>query len=51
MKFGPPPSSPSGGGGLDPTELIAAVSAMVNGDGTFKGAIDIPEEGWQTVGK
>jgi hypothetical protein len=51
MKFGPPPSSPVGGGGIDPAELIAAASAMVNGDGTFKGAIDVPEEGWQTVGK
>jgi len=50
MKFGP---SPVGAGGLDPAELIAAASAMVNGDGTFKGAIDVPEEacGWQTVGK
>jgi hypothetical protein len=51
MKFGPPPSSPLGSGGIDPAELIAAASAMVNGDGTFKGAIDVPEEGWQTVGK
>ena len=51
MKFGPPPSSPVGSGGIDPAELIAAASAMVNGDGTFKGAIDVPEEGWQTVGK
>jgi len=50
MKFGPSPSSPAGGG-LDPTELIAAASAIVNGNGTFKGAIDVPEEGWQTVGK
>ena len=50
MKFGPPPSSPAGGG-IDPAELIAAARAMVNGDGTFKGAIDVPEEGWQTVGK
>ena len=48
MKFGP---SPVGAGGLDPAELIAAASVMVNGDGTFKGAIDVPEEAWQTVGK
>ena len=48
MKFGvlPPPSE----GGINPADLIAAASAMVNGDGTFKGAIDVPEEGWQTVG-
>jgi hypothetical protein len=51
MKFGPPPSSSAGSGGIDPAELIAVASAMVNGDGTFKGAIDVPEEGWQTVGK
>jgi hypothetical protein len=41
MKFGP---SPVGAGGLNPAEVTAASA-------TFKGAIDVPEEGWQTVGK
>ena len=47
MKFGIPPASE---GGINPADLIAAARLMVNGDGTFKGAIDVPEEGWQTVG-
>ena len=47
MKFCIPPASE---GGINPADLIAAASVMVNGDGTFKGAIDVPEEGWQTVG-
>ena len=49
MKFGVLPSASEGG--INPADLIAAASMMVNGDGTFKGAIDVPEEGWQTVGK
>lgn len=49
MKFGVPLAE-STNAGINPADLIAAASMMVNGDGTFKGAIDVPEEGWQTVG-
>jgi len=45
MKFGPAPSAD----GINPADLIAAASAMVNGDGTFNVDND-KEEGWQTVG-
>jgi hypothetical protein len=45
MKFGPSPSAV----GINPMDLIAAASAMVNGDGTFNVDND-KEEGWQTVG-
>ena len=55
MKFGVLPPSPSSSSapseGINPADLIAAARMMVNGDGTFKGAIDVPEEDWQTVGK
>ena len=53
MKFGPLPPSPASSssgpseGGINPVELIAAASAMVNGDGTWNVS---KEEGWQTVG-
>ena len=50
MKFGVPLAE-STNAGINPADLIAAASMMVNGDGTFKSAIDVPEEGWQTVGK
>ena len=49
MKFGV--LSPASVEGINPADLITAASAMVNGDGTFKGSIDVPEEAWQTVGK
>ena len=45
MKFGPAPSAD----GINPADLIAAASAMVNGDGTFN-VDNGKEEGWQTVG-
>ena len=51
MKFGIPASVDPTNDGINPADLIAAARMMVNGDGTFKGAIDVPEEGWQTVGK
>ena len=57
MKFGPLPASPASSssgtseGGINPADLIAAARSMVNGDGTFKGAVDVPEEGWEVVGK
>jgi len=53
MKFGPLPPSPASSssgpseGGINPADLIAAASAMVNGDGTWNVS---KEEGWQTVG-
>ena len=43
MKFGVPLAE-STNAGINPADLIAAASVMVNG------AIDVPEEGWQTVG-
>jgi len=46
MKFGPAPSAD----GINPADLIAAASAMVNGDGTFNVDKVDKEEGWQTVG-
>ena len=54
MKFGPLPASPASAdsgpaaGGINPADLIAAASAMVNGDGTFNVG---KEEPWETVGK
>lgn len=48
MKFGPAPSA-NPAEGINPADLIAAASAMVNGDGTFNIDND-NEEGWQTVG-
>jgi len=48
MKFGPAPSVEPAEG-INPADLIAAASAMVNGDGTFNIDND-NEEGWQTVG-
>jgi len=56
MKFGPLPPSPVSGssgpseGGINPADLIAAASAMVNGDGTFNTSAPA-EEGWEVVGK
>jgi len=57
MKFGPLPPSPASGssgtsevGGINPADLIAAASAMVNGDGTFNTSAPA-EEGWEVVGK
>ena len=61
MKFGPLPPSPASAssaaesegssGGINPADLIAAASAMVNGDGTFNIGKEEDAGGWQVAGK